>query len=205
MNNIFICCACFLLMSCQSKTESVESFGSPKVDLSLVTKENNSSEIMRPDDDTDAQINHKSNFNDLKCNDVLKIWYGALQSLKKGQNKELYVFGQCISENNSFDIIWVMNISYEDRAKYDIDELKSEFARNAFKKESHIKNGFMSFVFKLPLKEIKDPLLDDPYIFPCKVEVLYNSGNDDVLLSRGFFNVDSWEDYVQLQYNQIFD
>jgi hypothetical protein len=191
-------------MSCQPKTESVESFGFPKVDLSLGIKENNSSEIIRPDDDTEVHI-YKNNFNDLKCNNVLKIWYGALQSLKKGQNKELYVFGQCISESNSFDIIWVMNISYEDRVKYDIDELKSEFARNSFKKESHLKNGFMSFVFKLPLKGIKDPLLDDPYIFPCRVEVLYNSGNDDVLLSRGIFDVDSWEDYVQLQYNQIFD
>ena len=128
------------------------------------------------------------------CVNEMTIHIGTLQGLKPQQKSELYKFGQCIDGTNSFDVIWVIN-----------DELKKkgESEESVYEKlpDSMIIDGVDSYVFKLPLKKIKDPLLDDPYDFPSEVIVTKYSINSTSLIGR--FKIKNWEEYVQLQYNCV--
>jgi|GEM_PF-2023651 len=135
-----------------------------------------------------------------KCDEELRIWIGSLQSLESNQKKEKYVFGQCISGKDAgFDVIWAMNEPYEQRTENE-NNLESKFETNY--NNNVIVEGFNTFLFKLFLQKVKDPLLDDPYNFPVTVSVFRNSG--DSFIRKGDFVVNTWEEYVQLQYKFIF-
>lgn len=141
--------------------------------------------------------------NTFLCDRQFRTWYGSIQGLSQNQTKELYVFGQCQSQQNGFDVIWVNNKLHKSLTFNKLDELEKRFEKEDFQ-ENYLKKGFSAYFFRLPLKEVKDPLLDFPYEFPCKVEVYYNSGKNEKINKVGEFDVLSWEDYVQLQYSCLF-
>ncbi len=131
-------------------------------------------------------------------NKTLHIYLGSLQSLNENQKKEIYKFGQHIDGINSFDVIWVLNKPYIER------QLEPNLQDGYDNSEaSFVNEKFASFIFQLPLKNIEDILLDDPYQFPCNVDVfLLNKKRE--LINLGNFEVKTWEDYIQLQYKVIF-
>src|SRR5690554_4264065 len=133
----------------------------------------------------------------LVCRKFFRISEGALQSLHKGQHSELYRFGQCNEGKESFEVIWVLDKPYEQRTNIiDVD-----FYNNV--SDSIVIANFITYLFKLPLNEVTDPLLDDPYTFPADVEVfaLRNNKKSEYI---GKYHINSWDNYIQLQYKTIF-
>ena len=154
--------------------------------------------------DNSSEDNSTSDINFPHCDKDLMIWHGGLQSLNAGQIRELYHFGQCISGSESFDFIWVLDTNYEQRSKLDVEDIRKLFKSNDFDKQ-YLKKEFSTFIFKLPLAEVEDPILDNPYVFPCTVETYYGSSKTGGLIFKGTFDVATWEEYTQLRYNSIFN
>lgn len=145
-----------------------------------------------------------NNTNILHCENNLRIWYGGLQSLNPEQIKESYIFGECISGAESFDIIWVWNDTYEEREILGAIKIQELFKKTDFN-DQYTKDGFKTLVFKLPLCEVEDILLDSPYSFPCDVKVYHSMDTGNIFIFKGLFTVFTWEEYVQLLYRNIFE
>jgi hypothetical protein len=134
----------------------------------------------------------------LSCIDI-NLSLGSLQSLSQDQNKELFLFGQCLVKDHTFDAIWILNKSYENRVKEDnLDSLYNLISNKAL-----IAEEFKVLLFRLRLESVDDPLLDDPYVFPCTVDAYLISNNIESIL-LGSTKIQSWEEYVQLQYKCIY-
>lgn len=103
-----------------------------------------------------------------------------------------------MSNENSFDVVWLLNKSNEERLNISTDELKRNYEMYASKETSD--DLFKVFYFKLPMKQVDDPLLDDPYYFPVVVEIFIqdNRGFEPKFLKKE--TVSNWDEYVQLQY-----
>lgn len=131
-----------------------------------------------------------------ECDNKIMVWYGAFQYLLKGQKKEMLHFGRCLSGENSFDIVWYANSEIDD-----VDEVRKLF-KDEYEESIEV-GGFTTYLFKLPLDEIEDEVLDSPYIFPCKV-FCYKLTDDNKPEMMGEYSIDDWESYVQLQYKTIY-
>lgn len=135
------------------------------------------------------------------CSSELLISIGALQRADP-RHQDLYVFGRCEPVNGlGLDVIWVP--ASDDHRALTSDELIA-MHRNSkclSKTTNLTRSGFKAAVFELPLQEVKDPLLDDPYKFPCLVAAYVTDGEDLKFLSKT--RVGSWESYVELQASVI--
>jgi len=177
-------------------------FSSACTNNSKIQKMTTTNDIIIEKDFSESNLDIHSNI--LHCNKELRIWLGSLQSLNPDQIKESYIFGQCQSGNESFDILWVLDTTYEQRAKFGRDEIYELFKNLNFNGK-YVKKGFKTIVFKLPLNEVEDILLDDPYTFPCNVKVYHSTECVDGFVFKGVFNIKTWEEYVQLFYQNIFE
>jgi len=149
-----------------------------------------------PEDSVKSENSMDNLLIDLSCDKSLSLYIGGLQGLNEIQYSEIYKFGQCNNGQSSFDIIWVLDKPYEQRSKIDAsfyDKIP----------DSMMLKDFVTYLFKLPLKQVSDPLLDDPYVFPSTVEVfaLHSETN---ITSLGTYRIKSSKEYVQLQYKSIF-
>src|SRR5690554_10232 len=139
----------------------------------------------------------KTEFN-FECVDFFRISYGRIQSVDKNDDIGICRLGQCVSNENSFDVVWLLNKSNEERLNISTDELKRNYEMYASKDTSD--DLFKVFYFKLPMKQVDDLLLDDPYYFPVVVEIFIqdNRGFEPKFLKKE--TVSNWDEYVQLQY-----
>lgn len=137
----------------------------------------------------------------LRCASELMISIGALQRADP-RHQDLYVFGRCEPVNGlGLDIIWVP-VSNNHKALTPDELIAMHRDSKCLSKATNLtRSGFKTAVFELPLQQVKDPLLDDPYKFPCLVVAYVTDGDDLKLVSKT--RVGSWESYVELQASVI--
>jgi len=150
----------------------------------------------------ESKVNIKGEefISEIKINN-LHIWYGSIQQISENNN-EIFHFGQYLSNNldSTFDVNWVMDQPIEIR-KRKKDIIEKKFSKNIKNIKNLILDDFNTYVFKLPLKKIEDPILDDPYIFPCKVTVFVNDKKRLIKIKES--KVMNWSDYNTLRLNII--
>lgn len=133
----------------------------------------------------------------LSCPSELMISIGALQRVGS-RPQDLYVFGKCMPKDGlGLDIIWIPELAGNNVLTADELIAKYRDSKCLSRSTNLTRSGFRTTVFDLPLKEVKDPLLDDPYKFPCIVVTYVSEGEELKLLSKT--RVGSWESYVELQ------
>ncbi len=135
------------------------------------------------------------------CNVPPYRWYGTLQALNESQQKEIYIFERCINNGDSFETILVSNFPSYINSSDKVDYLKEKF--NNSQRDGASVKGFTSFIFKLPLNELNDPLLDDPYKFPCNVTAYFSQTENNNFFMIESILINSWEEYQQFQFECI--
>lgn len=189
-NMIWFCLIFITTQACQSnKKVDIGQYSVKSVDIVTIGK-SNETQVSLSSSDLTTKLEC-----DFNCKVFLRISYGRIQN--PNESFGICRMGQCISDENSFDIIWLLNKPTEERSKTDSDELKDLY--ETYLKDEQYHDLFKVFYFKMPMKKVHDPLLDDPYYFPVYVEVYIQENYSSKPLFLKKQKLSNWNEYVKLQ------